>query len=409
MAVTGEHARPVSSPSVTALREETATQATVDPRAAEHFIRMFHDAHPAAGAAGRRLATARAEIAETGTYRHTVEELAYGARVALRDSGWCTSGVPWRQLKVRDLRGLRKAAAVAAECVAHLRLACSDGRVKPLVSVFAPDTPAAQGPRVWNDQLVRYAGYRTDDGVLGDRRYVGFTEAVTAMGWQPPTRPGRFDHLPLVVETAQEGPLLFDVPADAATEVPLHHPDLPWFADLGLRWSAVPVLGNMTLSIGGVRYPAAPVNSWHIGTDIGTRALADEAAYGVADQVATGLGLDTSSERTLWRDRVTVELNRAVLHSFDAAGLTITDHYAEAQHRLAWLRSRQRAHAHRPTFRIAQEDAARARQGGPPRFPPPAARSPRVSARAARPPAQTSPGRGAETGESGGGITLVGA
>jgi nitric-oxide synthase len=124
----------------------------------------------------------------------------------------------------------------------------------------------------------------------------------------------------------------------------------------------------MTLTIGGVRYPAAPVNTWHIGTDIGTRALADEAAYGVARQVAERLGLDTSTERTLWRDRATIELNRAVLHSFDEDGVTIIDHYAEAQHRLAWLRSRQRAHAYRPTFRAAASDAVRARQGGPARF-----------------------------------------
>jgi nitric-oxide synthase len=218
---------------------------------------------------------------------------------------------------------------------------------------------------VWNDQLVRYAGYRTDDGVLGDRRYAGFTEAACRMGWQPPAKRGRFDRLPLVVETAHEGPVLFGIPADSAVEVTLRHPDL---GDLGLRWPAVPVLGNMTLAIGGVRYPAAPVNSWHIGTDIGTRALADEGAYGVARQMAERLGLDTSTERTLWRDRATVELNRAVLHSFDQDGITITDHYAEAQHRLAWLRSRQRAHAYRPTFRAGPADARRAREGGPARF-----------------------------------------
>lgn len=368
---------------MTALRDETVSPAPVDPRVAEHFVRMFHDAHPAAGPAGARLAAVRAAIAETGTYRHTAEELAYGARVALRDSGWVlarqrrgrnrsesashTQSVPWRQLKVRDLRGLRNAAAVAAECVAHLRLAHGGGDIRPMVTVFAPDTPAAPGPRVWNDQLVRYAGHRTADGVLGDRRYVEFTDAVTAMGWRPPATPGRFDVLPLVVETAHEGPALFDVPADAAVEVPLHHPDLPWFAELGLRWPAVPVVANMTLTIGGVSYPAAPVNSWHIGTDIGTRGLADEAAYGVAGEVADRLGLDMSSERTLWRDRATVELNRAVLHSFDTAGVTITDHHAEAQHRLAWLRSR-RGGAHRPAFRVAPQDAARARHGGPPAF-----------------------------------------
>jgi nitric-oxide synthase len=377
---------------VTASRAESVQP--VDPGAAEHFIRMFHDAHPAAGPAGTRLTAVRAAIAETGTYRHTTDELAYGARVALRDSGWCTSGVPWRQLKVRDLRGLRRTAAVAAECVAHLRLAHPGGQVKPLVSVFAPDTPAGPGPRVWNDQLVRYAGHRTDDGVLGDRRYVEFTDAVRAMGWQPPEAPGRFDRLPLVVETAQEGPRLFAVPDDAAVDVPLHHPDLPWFTELGLRWPAVPVVANMTLTIGGVRYPAAPVNSWHIGTDIGTRAFADEAAYGVARQVAQRLRLDTSTERTLWRDRVTVELNRAVLHSFDTAGVTITDHYAEARHRLAWLRSRQRAHAHRPTFRVAPADALRARHGGPPMF---------------GPEPSESPDGGANVAGQAGGMRLVGA
>ena len=366
MAVPCDHLEPVSSPSVTAMRDETVTSAPVDPRAAEYFIRMFHDSHP--GSVGKRLAEVRAAIAETGTYRHTAAELSYGARVALRDSGWCTSGVPWRQLKIRDLRGLRNAAAVAAECVAHLRLACADGKIKPLVSVFAPDTPSAPGPRVWNDQLVRYAGYRTDDTVIGDRRYAGLTDAVCRMGWQPPTRRGRFDRLPLVVETAHEGPNIFGVPTDAAADIALGHPDLPWLHELGLRWPAVPVLANMTLTIGGVRYPAAPVNSWHIGTDIGTRALADESAYGVARQVAERLGLDTSTERTLWRDRATVELNRAVLHSFDQAGITIADHYAEAQHRLAWLRSRQRAHAYRPTFRVGPQEAARARDGGPARF-----------------------------------------
>jgi nitric-oxide synthase, bacterial len=366
MAVTGDVSGPVGSPSVTASGAETVQP--VDPAAAEHFVRMFHDAHPAAGPAGARLAAVRAAVAETGTYRHTADELAYGARVALRDSGWSTSGVPWRQLKVRDLRGLRNAAAVATECVAHLRLAHAGGQIRPLVSVFAPDTPAAPGPRVWNDQLVRYAGHRDGAAVLGDRRYVEFTESVGRMGWQPPAERGRFDLLPLVVETWHEGPMLFGVPADAAVEVALHHPDLPWFAELGLRWPAVPVVANMVLTIGGVRYPAAPVNSWHVGTEIGTRAFADEAAYGVVRQVADRLGLDTSTERTLWRDRVTVELNRAVLHSFDSAGVTITDHYAEAQHRLAWLRSRQRAHAYRPTFRVAPEDALRARRGGPPRF-----------------------------------------
>lgn len=362
---------------MTAVRNEVITLPTglgsqpdtVDLNAAEEFLRMFHDAHPEAGPVGQRLSQVRNEVADTGTYRHTPQELAYGARVALRDSGWCTSGVPWRRLKVRDLRGLRNAPAVAAECVQHLRLSTNGGQIRPLVTVFAPDSPSAPGPCIWNEQLVRYAGYRDANGnVLGDPRYADFTDAVSRMGWKLPTQRSRFDHLPLVVETAADGPQLFTVPRDVIQEVPLEHPELPWFVQLGLRWHAVPVISNMRLVIGGITYPAAPFNSWFVGAEIGTRSLADEGAYAVARDVAERLGLDTRTERTLWRDRATIELNRAVLHSFDAAQVTITDHHAEALHRLAWLRSRQRATGNRPGFRIDAATAQRARHGTPARF-----------------------------------------
>jgi nitric-oxide synthase len=339
---------------VTALYNETISHLEPDPvtfAAAEDFLRMFHDAHPAAGPVRRRLAEVRTEIAETGTYRHSNDELCYGARVALRDSGWCTSGLPWRRLKVRDLRGIHKAPAVAAQCFEHLRLATNGCRIQPLVTVFAPNRPGAPGPRIWNTQLVGYAGHATGDGdVLGDARSVEFTKSVRAMGWQPPAAASAFDHLPLAVSAGHDEPRLFGIPPEVVHEVPLTHPDLPWFADLGLRWPAVPVISNMRLRIGGVDYPAAPFNTWFVGTDIGTRSLADDSAYGLLYQVAGQLGLDTSSDRTLWRDRATLELNRAVLHSFDSARVTITDHHAETQHRLAWLRTR-RNRGDRPAFR----------------------------------------------------------
>ncbi|MDQ3578361.1 MAG: nitric oxide synthase oxygenase, partial [Actinomycetota bacterium] len=78
--------------------------------AAEQFLYMFHTLRPKAGPVDTRLAKVRAEIAATGTYKHTPAELAFGARVALRESGWCPDGVPWRDLLVRDLRGVRDSA-----------------------------------------------------------------------------------------------------------------------------------------------------------------------------------------------------------------------------------------------------------------------------------------------------------
>ena len=46
-----------------------------------------------------------------------------GARMALRDSGWCPADVPWRGLLVRDLRKVRDGGEVADACAEHLRMA----------------------------------------------------------------------------------------------------------------------------------------------------------------------------------------------------------------------------------------------------------------------------------------------
>jgi nitric-oxide synthase len=74
-----------------------------------------------------------------------------------------------------------------------------------------------------------------------------------------------------------------------------------------------------------------------MGTEIGARNLADTDRYDLLPVVAARLGLDTSTDRTLWKDRALVELNRAVLHSFDSAGVTITDHHTESRRFLAHL------------------------------------------------------------------------
>jgi nitric-oxide synthase len=59
--------------------------------------------------------------------------------------------------------------------------------------------------------------------------------------------------------------------------------------------------------------------------------------------VASRLGLDTARESTLWRDRALVELNRAVLWSFEKAGVKMTDHHTESHRFLRHLRNEERA------------------------------------------------------------------
>jgi nitric-oxide synthase, bacterial len=99
----------------------------------------------------------------------------------------------------------------------------------------------------------------------------------------------------------------------------------------------------MCLEIGGICYPAAPFNGWYMGTEIGARNLADADRYDLLPTVADRMGLDTTKERSLWRDRALVELNLAVLHSFDSAGVTIADHHTESHRFLTHLAREQRA------------------------------------------------------------------
>ncbi|WP_371478241.1 nitric oxide synthase oxygenase [Kitasatospora sp. NBC_00315] len=302
-----------------------------DPELAADFVRRFHLERPGGLGHRPRLRQVMDEIDRTGTYEHTAEELAFGAKLAWRNAARCIGRLYWRSLVVRDLRHLSSADDVAEQCFEHLRLATNGGRIRPMVSVFAPDRPGRPAPRIVNQQLVRYAGYPAPGGGwTGDPAGVQLAARARDLGWKCGEEP--FEVLPLLVqERAGAAPRWYEVPDDAALEVDLTHPEHGWFAELALRWYAVPAISDMTLEIGGVRYPTAPFNGWYMGTEIGARNLADADRYNLLAEVAGRLGLDTSSERTLWRDRALVELNVAVLHSFQEAGVTMADHHTESQ------------------------------------------------------------------------------
>ncbi|ALV38549.1 nitric oxide synthase oxygenase [Streptomyces sp. CdTB01] len=310
---------------------------------AEDFVRLHHREHPdQPQPLLARLLEIRRQIHETGTYRHTSDELAFGARVAWRNSSRCIGRLYWNSLRVLDRRDATTPEEIHQHLITHLREGTNGGRIRPTISVFAPDTPGRPGPRVWNEQLIRYAGYRQSDGsVVGDPAYVDFTELVGKLGWNAPGGP--FDVLPLIITTHDTKPQLFDVPADAVLEVPLHHPEHEWFADLGLRWHALPAISNMRLRIGGIDYPLAPFNGWYMGTEIGARNFVDADRYDLLPLIATRMGLDTGSETTLWRDRALVELNVAVLHSFAEADVKISDHHTESRRFLTHLEKEERA------------------------------------------------------------------
>jgi nitric-oxide synthase, bacterial len=296
---------------------------------ARQFITLFYSENHL-GPPDRRLWHVRHEIEERGTYWHTPHELAFGARVAWRNGPRGVGRLHWQSLRVRDRRELTSARDIAAESVTHLHTATDSGRIKPVITVFAPDAPDRPGPRLLNSQLIRYAGYRAADGsVTGDPANAVLTRLAREIGWPGGEPAGRFDVLPLLVQEAGGPITVHEIPPDVVLEVAITHPEFRWFAGLGLRWYAVPVISDMYLDIGGIRYPAAPFNGWHTGTEIGSRDLGDRGRYDQLPAIAAKLGLPVSGNGSLWKDRALAELNRAVLHSFAAAGVTITEHHTE--------------------------------------------------------------------------------
>jgi nitric-oxide synthase len=309
---------------------------------AERFVTQFHNENRI-GPPDWRLRQIRREIEKTGTYWHTPAELEFGARVAWRNSSRCIGRLYWRSLRVRDRRELTMASDVAAESIVHLREATNGGRIRPVITVFTPDNPDRPGPRILNPQLVRYAGYEAADGaIIGDPATVDVTRLARAFGWPGGQPASRFDVLPLIVQEAGACPTLHEMQTDAVLEVPIEHPRFNWFADLGLRWYAVPVISDMYLEIGGVCYPAAPFNGWYMCTEIGSRDFGDSGRYDQLPAIARRMGLSTASNRTLWRDKAITELNLAVLHSYDAAGVTIADHHTESVRFLQHLEREER-------------------------------------------------------------------
>ncbi|MFE3203640.1 nitric oxide synthase oxygenase [Embleya sp. NPDC059237] len=301
----------------------------VDPELARSFLERFLRETKSPVDPASRWREIAEQIRDTGTYTHTSAELTWGARVAWRNSARCIGRLYWNSLAVRDRRHVSRPDEVAAQCAGHLRETWRGGRIRPTLTVFAPDTPTGPQVRIWNEQLIRYAGYRRADGTpVGDGRNLGITDLAHELGWRGEGT--EFDPLPLIIE-GRDGRLRpYALPPDAIREIALTHPEHPGFADLGLRWHAVPAISNMRLEIGGVSYSAAPFNGWYMGTEIGARNLVDADRYDALPAIAELFALDTSSERTLWRDRALIELNRAVLHSFDTAGATITDHHTES-------------------------------------------------------------------------------
>ncbi|MDD1505091.1 nitric oxide synthase oxygenase [Lysinibacillus sp. CNPSo 3705] len=264
------------------------------------------------------------QITTAGEYIPTTEELIFGARVAWRNSNKCVGRLFWQSLHVVDARDISNEEDIFNALLKHIQYATNGGKIRPTITVFAPGRV-----RIWNHQLIRYAGYETESGIIGDLHSVEFTKVCESLGWQG--KRTAFDVLPLVIQVDGREPQVFTIPDEYVLEVPIRHPESSQVAKLGLKWYAVPIISSMRFQMAGIDFEAAPFNGWYMGTEIGARNLADHERYNMLPAIAEIFNLDTTKQASLWRDRALVELNIAVLHSFKEDGVSIVDHHTAAQ------------------------------------------------------------------------------
>ena len=125
-----------------------------------------------------RWAQVSTEIEAKGSYELTVEELTFGARTAWRNSARCSGRSNWHSLILRDCRNVTKVEEMLTQICVHIKESSNDGIIIPMITVFPPRKNGRDPVRVWNPQLISYAGYATDDPkvFIGDRANAGFTQ-----------------------------------------------------------------------------------------------------------------------------------------------------------------------------------------------------------------------------------------
>lgn len=295
---------------------------------ASHFIMICYKELNKEQFIEERMKEIQAEVENTGTYEHTFEELVHGSRMAWRNSNRCIGRLFWSKMHILDAREVNDEEGVYNALIHHIKYATNDGKVKPTITIFKQYQGEENNIRIYNHQLIRYAGYKTEMGVIGDSHSTAFTDFCQELGWQGEGT--NFDVLPLVFSVDGKEPVYKEIPKKEVKEVPIEHPEYP-ISSLGVKWYGVPMISDMRLEIGGISYTAAPFNGWYMGTEIGARNLADHDRYNLLPAVAEMMNLDTSRNGTLWKDKALVELNVAVLHSFKQQGVSIVDHHTAAQ------------------------------------------------------------------------------
>jgi nitric-oxide synthase len=245
-------------------------------------------------------------------------------------------------LKVIDARHLNEEEEIFDALQHHINYSFNNGDIISTITVFRQQMPGEPtGPRILNHQLLHFAGHLQQDGaVMGDPSEIEFTQWCRSKGHRFDDT--AYDLLPHAIQwPGREEKMKMFTPPEGII-IPIIHPEYDWFSDLKLCWYAVPIISEMMMEIGGISYTAAPFNGWYMVTEIGSRNFGDASRYDMLPVVAERMGLDINDDVSFWKDRALIELNRAVLYSYNERGITMSSHYESSEQFIQFEASEQK-------------------------------------------------------------------
>uniref|UniRef100_A0A8C2ZXP7 Nitric oxide synthase n=1 Tax=Cyclopterus lumpus TaxID=8103 RepID=A0A8C2ZXP7_CYCLU len=295
-------------------QDEARTKEELLPLATD-FIDQYYTSIKRFGSKAHvdRLEEVNKEIEASGTYQLKDTELNYGAKHAWRNAARCVGRIQWSKLQVFDARDCATAHGMYNSICNHIKYATNKGNLSPRGTTMN-QYPQKSGGLICA-QLLPFFFFRH--------------QICIKLGWKAPK--GRFDVLPLLLQASGNDPELFEIPEDLILEVPFTHPKYEWFKDLDLKWYSLPAVSNMLLEIGGLEFTCCPFSGWYMGTEIGVRDFCDSSRYNLLEEVANRMALDTRKTSSLWKDQALVEINIAILFSFQTCKVTIVDHHSATE------------------------------------------------------------------------------
>ena len=132
--------------------------------------------------------------------KHT-KDLNQLAKEAWRNSARCIGRLHWKSLKVNDARSLNTCDDIFDALLKHIETATNDGAIRPTITLFHKWEGKENEIRIWNHQLIRYAGHVTNDGkIIGDPMSIEITKTAKSLGWDPGPSLSKFDVLPIIIQ-----------------------------------------------------------------------------------------------------------------------------------------------------------------------------------------------------------------